>query len=167
MKKCQANSRFINRFQFTPCILKRNVSVFVTQNISFISISYNCQYYVICIKRYLFAFQKNRLHKIKYKTGRHKMVKRGHATIYLLFMLLKLLWWFNFILQLSPLSLSLSLPLFLNIICVFVIPFSYIIYATTSCNLFSHQTLFCVSSFPQHIWYDTGFCDKKLTFIGI
>ena len=112
MKKCQANSRFINRFQFSPCILKRNVRVFVTQNINFIRRNHlNCQYYIISIKRYLFAFQKNRLHKIKYKTGRHKMVKRGHATIYLLFMLLKLLWWFNFILQLS-LSLSLY-PLFI------------------------------------------------------
>ena len=105
-------------------------------------------------------FKKNRLHKIKYKTERHKMVKRGHATIYLLFMLLKLLWRFNFILQLS-LSLSLSL-LSLYYKCIFFAFCLYHISATTSCNL-SHQRLFCVSSFT-HIFGMRQVLRQKIDF---
>ena len=114
----------------------------------------------------IFICIQNRLNKIKYKTGRHKNGETGSYHYIPPFYVIEIVMVVQF--YFAVLSLSLSLySLSLHIICVYVLPFAYIIYATTSCNLFSHQTLFCVSSLPTHIWYDTGFCDKKLTFIGI
>ena len=89
------------------------------------------------------------------------MVKRGHTTIYLLFMLLKLLWWFNFILQFS-LSLSLSLlSLYHMCIC-----FTFRLYHI--CNnilqpLLSSNIILCLFFTNTHlVWY--RFLRQKIDF---